>query len=536
MDRFRPPPPSLPLRAWFFCVVLAVVLLMRGGASSDEVLRFLVGLNPLGPDGQSAVHVLLKRALMSFGLISFALAISLSFALAVAMLVSRLGGRFSRFIGWFGSVSSAVPPMALALGAIYFLIRMRHLTVETLLPLSASTGDDSGMMQLARALWSWLVPALVLAIPVFGIALFSLTHRLSALLSHAKLVELKARGLRHSQIVFRHLVPQLRVHLARLARPCAAMLLAYDVPVEELLGFNGWGQFVAGKLWEPDANTAALASALWMGGWMLAGCLGWLGLLDKKGLPPLAEETQESAHGPSRTAMVCGLVMVAGLVALPNWTKSYDMWPIFAEAHAAWFFEIKRAVAVAMGALLLVLLCGPAMCLMRSWKWILNRGMTATINVIPLLLILLLFEHGMTRNWLVITLAAALPGIAAYRDAFRDKEQSTLADAAHVLGRRGFALWWYHLLPGALPGLISGAVRNIANILLMLAVLDFFSASGTASSWGALMRVHADNILDDPLPALMPAVMLALWGVSFRLLSRGFRTESPLPTTTSFPA
>lgn len=536
MDRFRPPPPSLPVRAWFFCVVLAVVLLMRGGASSDEVLHFLVGLNPLGPAGQSAVHVLLKRALMSFGLISFALAIGLSFALAAAMLVSRLGGRFSRFMGWLGSVISTVPPMAWALGAIYFLIRMRHLTVETLLPLSASTGDDSGMMQLARALWSWLVPALVLAIPVFGTALFSLTHRLSSLLGNPKLMELKARGLGHSQIVFRHLVPLLRVHLVRLARPCAAMLLAYDVPVEELLGFEGWGQFVASKLAEPGANTAALASALWFGGWMLAGCLGWLGWLDNKGLPPLAEETQESAHGPSWTSVVCGVGLAIALITLPSWTQSYDLWPIFAEAHAAWFLEIKRAVAISLGALLLVLLCGPAMCLMRSWKWILNRGMAATMGVIPLLLILVLYEHGMARNWIAITMAAALPGIAAYRDAFRDEEQSTLADAAHVLGRRGFALWWHHLLPGALPVLLSGAVRNIANVLLMLAVLDYFNATTMTMSWGALMRSHADVILDFPELALMPAVMLALWGVSFRLLSSGFSTESPPPTTSSFPA
>ena len=116
MDRFRAPPPSLPLRAWFFCVVLAFVLFMRGGASSDEALRFLVGLNPLGPDGQSAMHVLLKRSLMSFGLISFALAIGLSFALAAAMLVSRLGGRVSRFTGWLGSGISVVPPMSKTIG------------------------------------------------------------------------------------------------------------------------------------------------------------------------------------------------------------------------------------------------------------------------------------------------------------------------------------------------------------------------------------------------------------------------------------
>ncbi len=468
---------------------------------------------------------------MSFGLISFALAIGLSFALAGAMMVSRLGGRVSRFVGWLGSGVSFIPPMAWALGAIYFLICVRNLTVETLLPFPASTGSEAGMV--ARALWSWLVPALVLAIPVFGTAMFSLTHLLSALLHNPKLIELKARGLGHKQIVFRHLVPQLRVHLARLGRPCAAVLLAYDVPVEELLGFNGWGRYVAEKLAATEANTAALANALWFGAWMLAGCLGWLGLLDKEGLPSLAEETQVNARGPSWRGVTSAVVLAGAGVTLPYWTGPHGVWHSFAEAQSMWGFEIKRAAAVSLGALLLVLLCGPAMCLMRSWKWILNRGVTATMNMIPLLLVLLLFEHGTARDWLAITIAAALPGIAAYRDAFRDEEQSMLTDAAHVLGRRNFAVWWNHLLPGALPRLLSGAVRNIADVMLMLTVLDFFSAAGTASSWGALMRLHADNILNDPFPALAPAFMLALWCVSFRLLSRGIRTESPRSTTTS---
>ncbi|MEI6533890.1 MAG: hypothetical protein WCN98_01020, partial [Verrucomicrobiaceae bacterium] len=157
---------------------------------------------------------------------------------------------------------------------------------------------------------------------------------------------------------------------------------------------------------------------------------------------------------------------------------------------------------------------------------------------VPLLLTLILFEHGMSRNWFVITLAAALPGLAAFRDTFRDDEQSTLTDAAHSLGRKSFAVWWHHLLPDALPGLMGWALRNTGTVMLTLAVLDFFWAAGQAevpAGWGTLMRIHADNVLDDPLPAIMPAIILALWCVSFRLLSRGFRTESPPAATTAFP-
>ncbi|MEI6535329.1 MAG: hypothetical protein WCN98_08325, partial [Verrucomicrobiaceae bacterium] len=384
MDRLRPPPPRLPLRAWIFCVVLAVALLLRSGAPLLDALQLLAGILPLDQEGQTVAHVLLARSLKSFVLVSFALAAGLSFALAAAMLVSRLGGRASRLTGWLGGAFAYVPPMGWALGAIFFLIRVRHLPVETLFPFPPTSGDDSWTVVVARTLWAWLVPVLVLAVPVFGTALYSLTHRLSALLNNPKLFQLNARGLGHSQIVFRHLVPQLRVHLARLARPCAAMLLAYDVPVEELLGFNGWGRYVAGKLSEPGANTAALAGALWMAGWMLAGCLAWLGLLDKKGLPQLAEETRDSSQKRSWRAVVSGSLIAISLVKLPELAVYYSWWPSAAASHAAWADELQRAGMISSGALLLVLLCGPAMCLTRNWRWVLNRGVAASFGVVPL--------------------------------------------------------------------------------------------------------------------------------------------------------
>ena len=131
--------------------------------------------------------------------------------------------------------------------------------------------------------------------------------------------------------------------------------------------------------------------------------------------------------------------------------------------------------------------------------------------------------YGLAFWLFAIALVAAVPGIAAYRDTFRDNDQSTLTETALSLGRTSFGVWWHHLLPDALPGLLNWTLRNTGTVMLIFALLDFYrvnSQMDIVPGWGALMRIHADHVLDDPLPALIPAVMLALWSLSFRLLSQ----------------
>ena len=296
MTRLRPPPSKLPPRVLALCLVIALAILWHDGGTIGESWSLALTLLPLEPGGAGALRVLLGRMVASFFLVSFALVAGLSFALALALLVSRLGGRAARFAGWLGRLLTCVPPMAWALGAMVWLIHVRGLPVETLFPYQPPPESDTDSLRLGRVLWSWIVPVLVLAIPVLGTALFSLTHKLSSLLRDPAVDRLKARGLRRTQILYRHLVPLLRVHLARLARPAAALLLAFDIPVEELLGFDGWGRFAAGQLSSPASSGRALAAVFWTGGLILAGILGWLSLLDRQGLPQEAEQDSDPAQ------------------------------------------------------------------------------------------------------------------------------------------------------------------------------------------------------------------------------------------------
>ncbi len=102
-----------------------------------------------------------------------------------------------------------------------------------------------------------------------------------------------------------------------------------------------------------------------------------------------------------------------------------------------------------------------------------------------------------------------------------------------ALGQNMMGVWLHHVLPGALPSFPELALRYATMFMRMFCLLDFYSASAM-STWGAQMRLPADRKLDDPIPALAPALMLALWSLSFRLLSRASGKLQLPPRNTPF--
>jgi ABC-type dipeptide/oligopeptide/nickel transport system permease component len=531
MTRLRHPPSKLPPRVLTLCLAVTLALLWREGATLGESWSLVVGLLPLEPGGASALRLLLGRMVATFFLLSFALLAGLSSALALAMIVSRLGGRVARFTGWAARLLTGVPPMAWTLGAVVWLIRVRGLPVETLFPYQPAPESDSIALRLGRDLWAWIVPVLVLAIPVLGTAVFSLTHKLSSLLRDPVVGRLRGRGLRQTQILYRHLVPLMRVHQARLARPAAALLLAYDIPVEELLGFPGWGSFAAGQLLSPAASGRALAAVFWSGSLILTAVLAWLSLLDRQGLPQDAEQDSDPGQHRSARSAACGAGLMLFLLLPARWFVPEAMRGSFEIAQAAWTAEIARAVAVALAALATVVAASFLMSLLRSRLF--GRGWAAALALTPLLVTLLFREKEYGRSWGAIALAVAIPGIVAFREAFRDADGSDFIEASRAMGQNRPGIWWHHVLPGALPSLPGLALRNAGAALMMFCVLDFY-AGATTGTWGGQMRAQAERALDDPVPALVPALLLALWSLSFRLLSRASGNGQPPPRTTPF--
>ena len=523
----------LAWRVLLICFVLATAILLRGGGSWSDVPGLVFATYSLDGSESSALWILLERICKSLVLIACALAVALSCALALAVMLSSLGGRVTRFAGWVGRAITCVPPMAWALGAMVLIIKNLDLPVETLFPCHPLAVQDSFALQAGRALWAWLVPMTVLAVPALGAALFVMTHRLDSLLQEPELGRLKSRGLNRAQMIYRHFVPQLRVHLARLARPLAATLLAYDIAVEHLLGFDGWGRFVAAQVTSGQFSPRPLAVAMWTGGWILALQLALIALLDKRGLPLEAEEETDSAQLRSWRSTVSGAAIAVMLMTAPVFAGRLAIWSPVAGAHHAWVAEVMRAMTAAAGAFALLLIAGFFMSLSR--RHLLSRGWAAALSNAPVLLALLTWPQAEGAKMTAVMITLALPGLAALRETFHEVNESDFIEASISLGRSRTGVWWTHVLRGTMPGLLNWTLRSVATALLVFCTLDFFSPDKPdAPGWGHLMRDAAGGILDDATSALAPALLLALWSLSFRLLSRAFRIEAPQPRTSPF--
>lgn len=539
MDRLRPPPDHLPLRTLAWCSVGAVGVLWMGGGSTGDAFRLVTGILPVGASGEILIRAMLGRAWVTFWLISLALGTGLGLALAITLLLSGLGSLFSKCLGWLGRAIAGVPPMAWALGAIVLVIQRWGLPVETLFAYETPPGSDTFALRLGCSLWAWMVPAFTLALPVAGTALYSLTHRLDLMLRDPMLWQLKARGLAHSAIVYRHLVPQLRVHLVRFTRPCMVMLLAFSIPVEEILGFDGLGRTTAEALRAHDAPQ--LAGVLYLSGFLLAAWQALLGVVDRKSLPAPLELVESNEQTRSWLCVVLGTALMVLLADMPRWLPG-GLMQLFQEGFAGTADEVLPALGVSAWAALLIVLSGPAMCLVRRWQRLPHSGVAATLAAGPLLVMWLALASASQNFWTVrvaLVLGIAMPGAAAFREAFREGLTSRPAEAARASGLRTLGIWRHHVIPQAAPAMLNMLLRNVSTVLLWTCLASFFHLqTGTVPesgpAWGLLIHTHGENILDDPWPALAPALLLALWSLSFRLVSRAFRTENPAPRTSPF--
>jgi len=532
MNRLQPPPSHLVPRVLLLCLGYALLLLWTGGGSALNGLAMVAGTLPVSPEGGDAIHVLLPRTIRSFVLILLAMGIGFSFALAAALAASHLGGRAMRIAGWLGRSMAGVPPMGWAMGALVLILRTWHLPVETLFPHETPSELNTSQVTLARVLWRWLAPALVLALPVFGSAFFSLTHRLSALLQSPGRVTLKARGMGGGWIAHRHFAPLLEVQIARMARPAAAVLLCFVIPVEEIFGFDGWGRFLAARLSTSGTHTLDLATAMWSGAWMMAALLLLAGLPDRRGLPPSFEDINDHGQRHSMASVIMGTVLLLFLL----FPFSPERGELMA-SHGLWLREVPRALTAALGALGMVLLGVPILLPSLRFRWFADGGIIASLAIAPLFLMLLLWEQIHVRSFLAVCVALAMPGLAGLRAFFLSDTWSGIVDASRAVGESTFGLCHRHLLRLALPGLANWTVRTAGMALLLFSVLDFYDESllGSASpTWGSLMRAHHDELLEHPALALGPALWIALWSLSFRLLSRAFRTETPQDRPSTF--
>jgi hypothetical protein len=248
LQPFSWPPRWLPLR-----------LLLGGMIAAGVVLL-------LPHQHQEQAPLSWARCTSSLIVLALALLLALCIALVIGLRARQFGPRVAQFIALLGRALACVPVVALVWGFISGWIGRLGLPVESLIPAQISAIHDSLPVLLARMLWEFLAPALILALPLCGDMIHGVIVDSD---STADLdLPLRARGVPKSSRLWRHhlslLLPLLRLRMQSLC----LIAPVYLIIIEDALHFTGWGESLAQNLRAGAAGGIALGLA--SGGAMLA--------------------------------------------------------------------------------------------------------------------------------------------------------------------------------------------------------------------------------------------------------------------------
>ncbi len=530
MDRFISITRIKPLRAFLLGIIAAALWLYAAGYSWESFLQESQALT--ADTHELRVHAL--EVLNTFRLILLAMVIGFSFAVALAIFLKSFGDGIAKTAGWLGRLLADVSPVAWGVAMILLLARGLELPIPGLLPDTAGGLTQDWQKLVGWQVWKWLVPAITLACPVVGSTLYSLTHHLSEWLRDPDLGKLKARGLTRSVIFYRYLMPRVWQHLACLALPAWGLLMAAAVPVEKMMGFEGWGRRLANALSNEEPLTIALSFVL--GGFLLS--LGSFLIRSLAPQNPDAEDEppQDISRFQSKAALFSGLMLAAALITLPKWLP-LSQWRMVQSAYDVWWPEVALALFSSVAALAVIFPYSFAMSLSRKEP---GRKKTRLTSVTRFTLRIaaiggsLFFLKAWGLAGLVVG-AVVLYGVSRAHDTLTEMYASDRVLSVRSIGRATYGIWRHHILRNLMPSLLHWGFWNTANVLLIVSLIRFcLPATATTSSWGQQMQRAADGILESPVAALAPAVLLALWCLSFRLISRAFPVRTPSIPTSPF--
>ncbi|MBE2287864.1 MAG: hypothetical protein IAE77_30680 [Prosthecobacter sp.] len=246
-------PRWLPLRLLLGGVIAACVLLLVHGTMPEAWPE-------VAPPG------LWVRCASSLAVLAAALTLALTLGLTLGLLARRMHRLAGPVVAILGLALSCLPVVVVAWGFVGWWTGSAGWPVETLLPAQLPEGAMQWHTALARALWEFLAPVLVLAVPLTG-------EMIHAVVTDASLTtdldfSLRARGVPADSRLWRHhlrqLLPVMRVRVQWLC----LVAPVYLIVVEDVLRFMGWGGWMAENI--RSGGVEGLALGIASGGAMMA--------------------------------------------------------------------------------------------------------------------------------------------------------------------------------------------------------------------------------------------------------------------------
>lgn len=516
---------------------LACVMLAWHGVAAEEWPRFLAGLTVVSADGTTLAGAMARRVGPTILLAFTSTALAVVCGLGIAFLAVRIGRGMPWVAGFCGRLVAVFPVVAIAWGAVGWIIGRHGWPIESLLPHHPAPDHDSWHLDVARRLWFWLLPCWILALPLCGEFVSELIDQHARAQRGNLVTGLRARGLKPSTIHYHHVLPALWPGLFDFILALGFLALGYAIFVEEALGIQGWGAFFATAIQTGDVR--AVAGCVYAAGWMSACWCLLIGLARSFAIHPAGgwgRVRSALKHTPARPAVV-GASLMLTVIAVSGFGGAPTIQDRGSGA-SRWIepltHDLRALLMIVLAALLMALARGGIACLSRSAARIPRLGLLETLSWSPLLAWALGFSIMESREparWMILALAAAFGGAVVVRNRWRELEASLAVEASRAAGTGAFRAWHSHVWPELWRYLLAWLLRAAGTLLVWWVLIDSLRATGVdgpAGSLGLGIARAKEDVPADLEPLILPAAITAICALCFRQASRIVAPRPPV--------
>lgn len=524
-DPISHPPRWLPLRLIILSAVVACGLLSWQGVPTSEWLRLLVGLTPVSAEGTTLATAMMTRCSITLSLILGAALVAQTLSLTLSLIVLRLGWPIQWLAGFAGRFLSLFPIVAISWLAVGWIVGAEGQAIESLVPHYPTADRDTLALSFGRILWWWLLPIWILAIPLLG-SLIGINVKLLVNVRDRDLADgLRARGVTPSSALYGHWLRSVWPDMLSWLQSSGIALFAYALFVEEVLGIQGWGTFLAGAV--KTASVPNIAGALYASGWMAAAWCLCMTLIRRLTVGsqhvPMTTPALPDQTAPRSFSAVLGclfLFLTTGFIG-GDWGEALS--PLIAPL-------VSDLIIVAQASGLALLIALAVCCFLR----LLDRGrlrvprtdVVSTLSWSPLLVYwigLSAFASSDSRTWILLGIAAGITGAIHLRTRSMELASHPHVEAALAMGASPFRVWRTHTLPDLSLSVLSWVLRSAGLTLVWLTLLSSLAARDPAAkptSLGHLITDASHHILADRMPLLLPALVVGILALFFSQLGR----------------
>ncbi len=190
-------------------------------------------------------------------------------------------------------------------------------------------------------------------------------------------------------------------------------------------------------------------------------------------------------------------------------------------------YSLAFALATAFTSAVIGIAAGGIMALANQKIAQLIEGITNSIYIFPTILIAImimsLWEGGTVTLWATLVFVG-WPGYARIaRGEFLRLRNMPYVESARALGISPLRLLCQTLLPGILPVIIVQLVLGLSGVIMSESTLGFLGLGTSPYSWGELLSMAKDVLLEAPHLVLMTSLTMAGIILGLNLLGDGLR-------------